>query len=84
MNKIAFDHINEMLIDVERQMLLFLQKESDDAKYHLQSVLNNHHNEADFILACNTCNSIETDKRNMEKALYTLFRMTGKYKRRVP
>jgi hypothetical protein len=83
MNKVDFDCMSGMLVDVERLLLRLLEGKADEAKHHLETVLNNSdcHERGDFITACAICNNIEMDKRNAEKAIYTLFRMISKYKR---
>ena len=80
MKKADFDRMSGMLVDVERQMLYLLDEKAEDAKYHLQSVIDR---PADFITACGMCNNIEMDKRNVDKATQTLLRIICKYKHRA-
>ena len=83
MKKADFDRMYEMLIDVERQMLYLLESKAADAKQHLESVINNDFGHDDFVTACAICNNIEMDKRNAQKAMYTLLRTISKYKHRA-
>lgn len=85
MKKVEFDRMSGMLVDVERQMLHLLEAKAEDAKHHLQTVMNNPNccDHGDFITACGICNNIEMDKRNLAKSMYTLLRLVCKYKHRA-
>ncbi len=83
MKQTDFDRMSGMLGDVERQMLHLLEAKAEDAKHHLQFVMDTGSNHGDFVTACGMCNNIEMDKRNLAKSMYTLLRLVCKYKHRA-
>jgi len=83
MKKADFQRMAGMLVDVERLMLHMLEGKAEEAKHHLQFVMDTGTNHGDFVTACAICNNVETDRRNVEKSIQTVLRLVHKYTRQA-